>query len=148
MAIENPPSAPANTAQKMLARFGNGPCCVIATGSITPNAHTCEKAVSTNVFARRAPYPPAKSDTPHRKTAATEQTTGASCAPEDTPVEGNTRARSSRAADGKQDRGQFSTMRRRESTQSLSSRAECVGERSAPTHAVEGPCVFRCFGTA
>src|SRR5262252_7545693 len=27
-------------------------------------------------------------------------------------------------------------------TQSLSSRAECVGEQSEPTHAVEGPCVF------
>src|SRR5215831_12562647 len=77
----------------MLARFGNGPCCVVATASITANAHTCEKAVSTNVFARRAPYPPAKSDTPHKNTAATEQTAGANCAPEDTPVEGNTTAK-------------------------------------------------------
>jgi len=27
-------------------------------------------------------------------------------------------------------------------TNHLSSRADCVGERSEPTHAVEGPCVF------
>src|SRR5215468_4804774 len=91
MAIENPPSAPAKTDQKMLARFGNDPCRVIATTSITAKAHTCEKTVSTKVFARRAPYPPAKSDTPHRKTAPTEQAAGANCAPEDTPVEGNMR---------------------------------------------------------
>src|SRR5215831_6468575 len=93
MAIENPPIAPAATAQKLLARSGNGPFCARASASIRAKAHKWEKAVSTNVFARRAPYPPAKSDAPQRKTAVTEYAAGPNCGMEDTPVEGNTSRR-------------------------------------------------------
>src|SRR6516225_6996588 len=89
MAMENPPMARANTAQKMLIRLGKGPCWVKATASIRMKAQICEKAVSTKVFARRAPIPPAKSDAPHRNTALTEYAADPNCGIEDTPVEGN-----------------------------------------------------------
>jgi hypothetical protein len=89
--MENPPSAPAVTAQKMLARLGNGPFWVKAIPIIRAKAQTCEKAVRTKVFARRAPYPPAKSEVPHRNTAAIALAAGAKCGREYTPDEGNTR---------------------------------------------------------
>lgn len=95
MARENPPMDPAANAQNMLVREGNAACCVRPTASISTNAQTCEKPVSTKALARREPYPPAKSEAPQRKTAVTEQAAGLDkLKPEviqkDTPEEGNT----------------------------------------------------------
>jgi hypothetical protein len=59
-------------AHKILRRDGNSPWLAIAIPNIRTKAQTCEKAVSTKAFARREPYPPAKSDAPQRKTAVTE----------------------------------------------------------------------------
>src|SRR5580698_5842208 len=87
MASENPPTAPARSAHKTLLREGNAPCCAKAIEPISPKAHTCENAVSTKALARREPYPPAKSDAPHMKTAIMLYTAGANWPVEDTTVE-------------------------------------------------------------
>src|SRR5579872_351318 len=89
MAKENPPTAPAAIAHRMLVRFGNTPCSVNAIEVISAKAHACENAVKTNALARREPYPPAKSEAPHMKTAATEYAADGSCDREDTPDEVN-----------------------------------------------------------
>jgi len=47
----------------------------------------CENAVRTKAFARRDPYPPAKSDEPQRNTAITLYAAGPSWIGEDTPDE-------------------------------------------------------------
>jgi hypothetical protein len=73
----------------MLVRDGNAPCCRSATDNISAKAQTCENAVSTKALARREPYPPAKSDVPHKNTAVTLHAAGANWAREDTPDEGN-----------------------------------------------------------
>ncbi|SPF48923.1 hypothetical protein SBA1_90059 [Candidatus Sulfotelmatobacter kueseliae] len=49
-----------------------------------------ENAVSVKALARREPYPPAKSDAPHRKNAATEPAAGANWVNQSTRDEGNT----------------------------------------------------------
>src|SRR5277367_205843 len=90
MASENPPIEPARSAHRMLLRVGNAPCCAKAIVHISANAHTCEKAVSTKALARREPYPPAKSDAPHMKTAIMLYTAGANWLIGDTTVEVNT----------------------------------------------------------
>ena len=58
--------------------------------NISTNAQACENAVSTKAFARRDPYPPAKSDAPQRNTAITLYAAGANWVSEDTPDEGTT----------------------------------------------------------
>src|ERR1700722_3806812 len=78
MASENPPIAPAASAQRMLARSGNGPCWARATVVIRTKAHTCENAVKTKALTRREANPPAKSAAPQRKTAVTEYAAGPS----------------------------------------------------------------------
>src|SRR5215469_16427544 len=90
MASANPPTAPAAIAQKMLILSGNGPPCPRAISDISANAHACENAVRTNALARREPYPPAKSDAPQMKTAATEYAAGGKWTDEITPDEGTT----------------------------------------------------------
>ena len=61
---------------------------------IQTNAQLCANAVSTKAFARRHPYPPAKSEAPQTNTAETEHATGANCASWDTNDEGNTKNQS------------------------------------------------------
>src|SRR5579864_2109677 len=90
MASENPPEIPARTAQTILLREGNSPCAPNAMANISTNAHTCEKAVSTNAFARRDAYPPEKSDAPQRNTAATLYAAGANWFTGNTPEERTT----------------------------------------------------------
>src|SRR5690242_4040772 len=90
MASANPPIAPAAIAQRILILSGNGPPCPRAITDISAKAHACENAVRTKALARRQPYPPAKSDAPHTKTAATEYAAGGKWGGEITPDEGNT----------------------------------------------------------
>src|SRR5271169_4728023 len=89
MASENPPTAPAAKAHRILVRDGKTPCCANAMANISTKAQMCENAVSTKALARREPYPPAKSAAPQRNTAVTEQTAGANWVREGTPDEGN-----------------------------------------------------------
>src|SRR5215469_13388553 len=58
---------------------------------MSANPQTCENAVRTNAFARREPYPPAKSEVPQRKTAVTEYTAGVDWSHVSMPDEGNTK---------------------------------------------------------
>jgi len=88
MARENPPTAPASSAQRMLARFGKVPWVVSANANIAAKAQMNENAVTTKASERREPHPPAKSDAPHRKTAITEHPTGPNWMGDDTPDEG------------------------------------------------------------
>src|SRR5579871_1461070 len=90
MARENPPTAPAAIAHKMLILSGNAPPCPRAISDISAKAQACENAVKTNALARREPYPPAKSAAPHMKTAATEYAAGGKWTGEITPDEGTT----------------------------------------------------------
>src|SRR5271157_1851545 len=91
MARENPPTAPATRAQRTLVREGRASCCASAMANMRAKAQMCENAVRTKALARRDPYPPAKSDEPQRKTAATEEAAGANWSNESTRDEGNTR---------------------------------------------------------
>src|SRR5262249_13969147 len=90
MARENPPTAPAAIAQKMLIRSGNGPPCASAISDINTKAQAWENAVRTKAWARREPYPPAKSDAPQMNTAATEYAAGGRWTGDITPDERNT----------------------------------------------------------
>src|SRR5262244_1760070 len=87
MASENPPTAPAARAQRMLFRSGNAPCWASAVAVIRTKAHKCENAVKTKALARREANPPAKSAAPQRKTAVTEYAAGPSWGSVDTTVE-------------------------------------------------------------
>src|SRR5580704_465302 len=87
MASENPPTAPAASAHRMLVRDGKAPCSPSAIESIRAKAQACEKAERTNASARREPYPPAKSDAPQRNTATTLQAAGANWGSDDMPDE-------------------------------------------------------------
>jgi uncharacterized protein len=75
----------------MLLREGKTPFRAKAkpTANIKTSAQMCENAVNTKALARREPYPPEKSEAPHKKTAATENAAGLDGIKASTPHEGN-----------------------------------------------------------
>src|ERR1700685_107480 len=69
MASAPPPDKPPAKAHATAFPDGNGEWLASAIPVISNKPLRCAIAVSTNAFARRAPYPPTKSLVPHAKTA-------------------------------------------------------------------------------